>query len=149
MSCIFCDIVSRKAEASIVYEDAEHLAFLSLFPNTLGATLVIPKIHYTSYAFSLPDDVLSKLILCTKKVALMLDQKLGVGRTAMVFEGFGVNHIHAKLFPLHGTSALTPWEPKFANETVYFKEYQGFISTQDGPIASRTELDSLAAKIKS
>jgi diadenosine tetraphosphate (Ap4A) HIT family hydrolase len=50
---------------------------------------VIPKTHYSSYIFDLPDEVLSELLIATKKVAKMLDLKLeDVGRTALVFEGF-------------------------------------------------------------
>src|SRR5471032_1888435 len=102
--CIFCQIVSGNAPGHIVWEDAAHLAFLSIFPNTEGTTVVIPKEHHPSYAFNLPDDVLSELMLATKKVAKLLDSKLeDVGRTAMVFEGYGVDHVHAKLFPMHGT----------------------------------------------
>ncbi len=32
-----------------------------------------------------------------------------VGRTALVFEGFKVAHVHAKLFPLHGTK-MKKWK---------------------------------------
>ena len=35
---------------------------------------MIPKNHYPSYAFELPDEVLAKLIAATKQVALLLDR---------------------------------------------------------------------------
>ncbi len=104
MDCIFCKIVEGEAPSHKIWEDENYLAFLSIFPNTEGTTVVIPKKHYGSYPFDLPDNVLSDLILATKKVAKLLDSKLDdVGRTAMVFEGFGVDHVHSKLFPMHGT----------------------------------------------
>ena len=97
MSCIFCDIVAGKSPCHKVWEDEHHLAFLSIFPNTKGVTVVIPKTHYSSYAFDLPDNVLTNLMLATKSVAKLLDAKLDdVGRTGMIFEGFGVDHVHAK-----------------------------------------------------
>ncbi len=50
MTCIFCQIVEGKAPCHKVWEDEHHLAFLSIFPNTDGFTVVIPKKHYPSYA---------------------------------------------------------------------------------------------------
>ena len=43
MSCIFCQIVEGKAPCHKIWEDEHHLAFLSIFPNTDGFTVVIPK----------------------------------------------------------------------------------------------------------
>jgi diadenosine tetraphosphate (Ap4A) HIT family hydrolase len=48
--CIFCQIVARDANASIVYEDALTLAFLDHDPFNAGHTLVIPKRHATHIA---------------------------------------------------------------------------------------------------
>jgi histidine triad (HIT) family protein len=45
MKCEFCLISTRQAEAEILYEDAENLAFFPLRPATFGHTLVIPKKH--------------------------------------------------------------------------------------------------------
>ena len=45
--CIFCEIVAGRADASVVYEDDNVLAFLDLFPVNEGHTLVIPKTHAT------------------------------------------------------------------------------------------------------
>lgn len=43
--CIFCKIASRKAPASVVYEDERHIAFLDIYPFSKGHTLVCPKEH--------------------------------------------------------------------------------------------------------
>src|SRR3989344_5336435 len=97
-NCIFCKIVKGESPCHKIWEDKKHLAFLSIFPNTEGFSVVITKKHYSSYAFDLPDDILKKLIIASKKVAKILDAKLeDVGRTGMIFEGFGVDHVHAKL----------------------------------------------------
>ena len=51
--------------------------------------------------------VLRDPILPAKAVAKRLDAALAdVDRTAMVLEGFGADHVHAKLFPLHGSADL-------------------------------------------
>ena len=90
MSCIFCDIVEAKSLCHKIWEDDKHMAFLSIFPNTKGFTVVIPKKHHSSYAFDQDDGVLSELVIATKKVARLLDKALdGVARTGMFFEGYG------------------------------------------------------------
>ena len=43
--CIFCDIVNRSAQASIVFEDEKTLAFIDLRQANPGHVLVIPKVH--------------------------------------------------------------------------------------------------------
>jgi len=44
-TCIFCAIVARQAEASVVYEDETVLAFMDLNPVTPGHLLVVPREH--------------------------------------------------------------------------------------------------------
>ncbi len=120
-NCIFCKIAKGEAPCHKIWEDEKHLAFLSIFPNTEGFSVVITKQHYPSYVFDLPDNVLKDLILAIKKVAKKIDSKLEtVGRTGMIFEGFGVDHIHAKLFPMHGTK-MKDWAPIKSNVDKYFR----------------------------
>lgn len=148
-NCIFCKIVAREMSAHIIWEDEWHIAFLSIFPNTEGVTVVIPKLHYPSYAFDLPDEILSGLILATKKVAKLLDSKLeDVGRTAMVFEGFGVDHIHAKLFPMHGTADMAEWKPIESSIDKYFEKYEGYISSHDYKQVDSSRLEETARKLR-
>lgn len=149
IDCIFCKIVKGESPSHMVWEDDKYVAFLSIFPNTDGTTVVIPKAHYTSYPFDLSNEELSGLILAAKKVAKLLDSKLeDVGRTAMVFEGFGVDHVHAKLFPMHGTANTKEWKPIKSNVDKYFNEYEGYISSHDYKREDDAKLVSLAKKIK-
>lgn len=149
--CIFCKIARKELEMShIIWEDEKHIAFLSIFPNTEGVTVVIPKKHYPSYVFDLPDDVLWDLVFATKKVAKLLDMKLeDVGRTALVFEGFGVDHIHAKLYPMHGTANMGQWKPLNSDIDKYFHRYEGYISSHDYKGVSESELLQTMKKIVS
>ena len=85
--CIFCKIVEGSVPCHRIWEDEDHLAFLSIFPNTLGFSVVIPKQHYPSYAFELPDEVLTGLVLAAKRVASRIDAAFeDVGRTGMIFQ---------------------------------------------------------------
>ncbi len=146
-NCIFCKIVKGESPSHKIWEDEKHLAFLSIFPNTEGFSVVITKEHFSSYPFDLPENVLVDLILATKKVAKLLDTKLDdVGRTGMIFEGFGVDHVHAKLFPMHGTN-IKEWKPIKSTVDKYFEKYEGYISSHDYKRADDEKLSALEKKI--
>jgi histidine triad (HIT) family protein len=150
MGCIFCDIVKGKSPCHKIWEDDKHLAFLSIFPNTKGFTVVIPKTHYASYAFEQDDDVLADLTLATKKVALLLDKALdGVARSGMFYEGYGVDHLHSKLFPMHGTGNVADFQLVESKVNKYFESYEGYLSSHDFERADDEELAKLAAYVRS
>jgi len=144
--CIFCKIVRGEIPSAKVWEDKKHLAILDVFPNTKGMTLVMSKAHYDSYAFDMPDKSYSDLMLASKKVAKLLDKKLKLNRTAMVLEGMGVNHVHIKLYPLHGVDAK--FKEIWAKDERYFETYPGYLMTVLGPKADRAELEKLAKQIR-
>lgn len=148
MDCIFCKIVKGELPAYKIWEDKEHLAFLSIFPNTEGFSVVITKKHYPSYVFDLQEEILIGLVKAAKQTAKLLDTKLeDVGRTGMIFEGFGVDHAHAKLFPMHGTN-MPKWKPIKSTIDKYFKKYEGYISSHDYKRADKVKLKILAKKIR-
>ena len=147
--CVFCAIAAGDAPCHKVWEDERHLAFLSIFPNTDGVTVVIPRQHYSSYAFDLEDTALSELVVAAKRVGLLIDRNLQrVGRTGMIFEGFGVDHVHAKLFPMHGTAGLGQWKPIHSTERKFFRSYEGYISSHDGERAADDHLAAIARSIR-
>jgi len=144
--CIFCKITNGEAPAYIVWEDDAYMAFLSIFPNTEGVTVVIPKDHHDSYFADLPEQVRAGLIEAATSVAKLLDQKFtDVGRTALVFEGFGVNHVHAKLYPLHGT--VGEWEVRDKPVETFFDTYPGYLSTHDTKQMSPEDLKDTLKKL--
>lgn len=149
MDCIFCQIVAGQAPCHKVWESDSHLAFLSIFPNTPGFTVVIPKQHHGSYAFEQTDEVLSELIKATKQVAQRLTQALpDVGRCGMFFEGYGVDHLHSKLMPLHGTGSSASFQRIEAMSDIFFTRYEGYLSSHDGRRADDAVLAALAASIR-
>lgn len=146
--CIFCKIVAGEIPSHKIWEDENYLAFLSIFPNTEGVSVVIPKKHYSSYIFDLPEGVRNELVEAARKVAKILDEKFeDVGRTALVFEGFGVDHVHAKLFPMHGTK-MENWQPLHSDIETYFEKYPGYISSHDSKLADSEKLAELAKKLR-
>jgi diadenosine tetraphosphate (Ap4A) HIT family hydrolase len=147
--CTFCAIAAGQAPCHKIWEDEKHLAFLSIFPNTKGFSVVITKRHYPSYAFDLPDKILADLVLAAKRVGRLLDRTFeDVGRTGLILEGFAVDHAHAKLFPMHGTR-MPQWRPLSRPADKYFHEYEGYISSHDYQRADDAELAALAQRIRS
>lgn len=145
MSTIFDQIVSGEMKSWKVWENDEFLAFLTPFPNTPGFTVLIPKQNPGDYVFSLDDDLYDRFLQATKTVAKLLEKAFDTSRVALVFEGTGVAHVHAKLIPLHGKLAdeTGVWSPhKEFNE-----EYQGWITTAEGPKMSDEQLDEIQKKI--
>ncbi len=145
-NCIFCKIINKEIPAAKIWEDEKHLAILDLNPNVEGMTLVLTKKHYDSDATDMPDKEYGNLMLAAKKVAKLLEKKLNVKRVAIVMEGLGVNHVHIKLYPVHGLDEK--FRETWAEGRVYFKKYEGYISTQLGPQRTAQELNKTAEKIR-
>jgi diadenosine tetraphosphate (Ap4A) HIT family hydrolase len=147
MSTIFDKIVSGEEKSWKVWEDDNFLAFLTPFPNTPGFTVVIPKENVGDYVFSLDDEQYIEFMKAVKTVANILEKAFDTSRVALIFEGTGVAHVHAKLIPLRG---------KLANETdvwsphrEFNEEYQGWLTTAEGPKMSDERLNEIQAKIRS
>ncbi len=144
--CIFCKIVKGEMPAYRVWEDERYVAILDLFPNIRGQALVIQKKHTDSYVFALSEARIAKFIKAVKKVANLLEQRLKVKRVHMVFEGTGVNHLHAKLYPAVGYGEA-PAPPGY--EVRRFDRYPGYVTSAVGPKASEEELKELQKEITS
>jgi len=97
--CIFCKIAAGEIPAEKVWEDEKYLAILDINPYREGQTLVMPKAHWDSYVFDMPEGEMAGLYLAARKVAKTLDKTLGTLRTCQLMEGLGVNHAHIKLYP--------------------------------------------------
>jgi len=146
MSCLFCDIISGKEKAWKVYEDDRHLAFLTPFPNTTGFTVLATREHQTSDVLALDEDRYIEFLKTARKLAHKLNQKLRTKRTGLIIEGMGIDHAHIKLIPMHGISD-GDWQPILSDKKEYNKDYQGYLSTHDGPRMSDEELTTIQSNI--
>lgn len=150
-NCIFCQIANHEAPAQILWEDKHHMAFLSIFPNTEAFTVVIPKKHLNSDVFKNHTQDIGVLMEAAKKTAHMIERAYpDVGRVGVIFEGLMVDHLHVKLFPMHGIDRKM-WQ-KATSENMadkYFKYYEGYISSHNGKKADDKELLRIAQKIRS
>lgn len=148
--CIFCKIVQGKLPSFKIWEDDKFLAFLSVTPNTEGFSVVIPKKHYSGYVFGMPDEEMLAFMHGVKTVSQLLENKLDdVGRTAVILEGFGIDHAHAKLFPMHKTIGMRVWNKPKPDMTKFFTEYEGYVSSHSAERMSDERLQELAEKIRS
>jgi histidine triad (HIT) family protein len=144
--CIFCKIAKGEVPCAKVWEDENFLAFLDIRPVTKGMTLVIPKKHRQSYIFKETDRDITELVKAGRTVSKMLEKAFGVSRVAVVAEGAGVNHLHIKLYPLHGFNEN--FNLQMPKEDLYFENYKGYVSTQQGPQRDKEELDDVAEIIR-
>ena len=149
--CVFCRIVAGQAPAHRIWEDADHLAFLSIFPNTEGFSVVIPKAHRPSYVVEMEQQEYTALHLAARQVAHLLDQAFeDVARTGIMYEGYGVDHAHAKLFPMHHTAGNQGenWREVASPITGYFDHYQGYLSSHDHVRADDAWLARVAERVR-
>lgn len=144
---IFDDIIEGKMKVWTVWENDHFMAFLTPFPNTPGFTVVVPKQNPGDYVFSLEDELYLEFMEATKIVAKILERAFDTPRVALVFEGTGVAHVHAKLIPLHGD--LAGKTDVWSKDKVFNEEYLGWLTTAEGPKMSDERLDEIQAKIRS
>lgn len=145
-NCIFCKIINKEIPSFKIYEDDNFIAFLDINPPVKGMALVIPKKHFESNFLEVSDDILKEISAVSKKVSEMLVKAFeDVHRVAMVIEGMGVDHLHVKLYPMHGVEK--EFKTIEAPERIFFENYPGYISTQLGPQIDLKDLEEIQKKI--
>ena len=116
--------------------------------------LCIGELLHTSFGrmiiiFDQIDEEIIGLVLASKRVAKILDGFFpNVGRTGVFFEGYGVDHLHCKLFPMHGTGSSSEFKKISSNVDKFFEEYEGYISSHDYRRADDAQLEKLASQIR-
>jgi diadenosine tetraphosphate (Ap4A) HIT family hydrolase len=143
---IFDKIVSGEISSYKIWENETHLAFLTPFPNTPGASVVIPKKNLGSYVFSFEVGEYLALMEASRNVANLLKKSLGVTRVAMVIEGTGVAYAHVKLYPLHGK--LAEKTDIFSDQTTFTEDYLGYLTTVEGPPMNAGRLQEIQKQIR-
>jgi histidine triad (HIT) family protein len=130
---IFAKILRGEAPAVKVYEDDHVLAFMDVFPQTEGHTLVLPK-EKARNLLELSDDAAREAITRVKKVAKAVEAALEPdGVVVTQFNGApagqSVFHIHFHIIPR--------WEGRGLGQ------HGG-----SGEMADAGELEKLAEKIR-
>lgn len=141
---LFSRIVRGEQQQWRVWEDDEHVAFLTPYPNAPGLTVVVPRRPLSSDIFKLAEADYGALILAVYKVAKLLESTMKTGSVALIFEGFEIDYAHAKLIPLLPSpkgSVPTQLQSEF------HQNYPGYVSSLDGPAVEPGDVKKLHSKI--
>src|SRR6266487_4724199 len=71
MKCVFCEIVAGNAPASVIYQDAWLMAFMTLRPTAPGECLIIPKAHVDHFT-DLDDDMSRRIMSVAQRIGRRL-----------------------------------------------------------------------------
>jgi histidine triad (HIT) family protein len=116
-NCIFCKIVARQIPATVVYEDAETLAFMDIGQVNPGHVLVAAKAHAENI-YALDDGKAGALFRGAAKVsrairAAFAPEGLSVYQANGKAAGQTVFHVHIHLVPRHeGDGMALSWPVK-------------------------------------
>ncbi|MDP2925935.1 MAG: HIT domain-containing protein [Nanoarchaeota archaeon] len=111
--CVFCKIIRKETNSYTVYETKDIIAFFPIDSASIGHTLIVPKKHYENI-YDIPDNLLKKIIIIAKKVALLYKDKLGINE-CNIMHASGKNaqqsvmHFHAHLVPRKENDGLNLW----------------------------------------
>lgn len=94
---IFTKIIKGEIPCYKIYEDEKTMAFLDIAPESMGHTLVVPKVQVDKI-YELSDEDYQALFATVKKVAKHMEEVLGA-RTLMKVIGTDVPHAHVHLMP--------------------------------------------------
>ena len=132
--CIFCQIVAGCSPASIFYDDAEVLGFMTIGPVNDGHAMIIPK-HHVAYLAELDESTGQHLFTVTQ-------------RTAAAIRSSGLRCEGVNLFLADGEAAL---QEVFHLHMHVFPRFVGDSFKLDADWSyqpSRQALDSAAKMIK-
>jgi diadenosine tetraphosphate (Ap4A) HIT family hydrolase len=88
------------------------MAFLEIFPSSYAQALVIPKEQKDSCFAKNDKKFLSRFVEYTKFIAKLLDSKLGSLRGELMLEGFEVNYLDVKLYPIFNLKEAEDFNPR-------------------------------------
>ena len=132
MNCIFCDIITGKKNAYLIYEDKTHIAIMDKYPIHLGHSLVIPRKHHekiidmsteeVSSLFSKVPLVARAILKATSADGFNIGQNNGRAANQII------PHVHVHIIPRYEKMS-NPWKRRM--------------------IANDEDLKKLSSKIKS
>ena len=107
---IFSKIIAGEIPCYKVAEDANHIAFLDVFPLKKGHVLVVPKTE-TDYLFDIETAEYIAFMLFAQRVAKAMKMVLPCKKIGVAVVGLEVLHAHIHLIPINSVSDMN-----FANE---------------------------------
>lgn len=102
---VFTKIIKGEIPCHKIYEDDKCLAFLDIYPQVEGHTLLIPK-DQIDKLWDVPDELYHYLWSVAKKIESRITEVLNPPRVGIFVEGFGVPHAHIHLIPIYQLNDL-------------------------------------------
>ncbi|WP_439028271.1 HIT family protein [Haloarchaeobius sp. DT45] len=117
MDCIFCEIVAGEADALVLDETDETLAFAPLEPVSEGHLLVVPKAHHENL-FDISEEALRAVSDHARDIATRLRDHGFDGVNLLHDTGVqqSVSHFHLHVAPRRAEDGLDLW-PDFDYES--------------------------------
>lgn len=140
--CVFCEIVARRAAASMIYQDADIAAFMGIQPTAPGECLIIPKAHIDHFT-DVPDELAQSIMLLAQRIGRAIRSTFRPDRVGYLVHGYGVAHAHLILVPQHGPFHLT--SDRFAR----IADGRVVFDMNNIPLADRATLDAHARALAS
>jgi histidine triad (HIT) family protein len=119
--CVFCKIIAGDLPASIVYEDAGHVAFLDARPLFEGHTLLVPRAHVETLA-DLPPGAVAPFFTLTQRLSVAIPQAMDAAGTFVAMNNTvsqSVPHLHCHIVPRNFKDGLRGFfwpRTKYADE---------------------------------
>lgn len=137
---LFARLIRCELPQHRIWEDDEHVAFLTPFANTPGFTVLVPRSHLSSDIFSLTEESYAELVAAAHTVGNILRESFKVSRCGMIFEGFEIDYAHVKLIPIHIPSdqGSEPVGTGLAQGAEYQEKYKGFVTSMKGPLTKES-----------
>jgi histidine triad (HIT) family protein len=129
MATIFTKIINGEIPCYKIAEDTNYIAFLDINPLRAGHTLVVPK-KETDYLFDLDDELLTGLILFSKKVAKGIRKAIPCKRIGIAVLGLEVPHAHIHLVPMDSMEDVNFKNPKLKFTSEEYEEISARISRE-------------------
>ncbi|NLB86847.1 MAG: HIT family protein [Bacteroidales bacterium] len=111
MTSIFTRIINLEIPCYKIAEDDDFIAFLDINPLKKGHALVVPK-QEVDYIFDNSDEVLSKILIFSKKIAKGIEANVDCKRIGLVVVGLEVPHTHIHLVPMDEEADLSFSNPR-------------------------------------
>jgi histidine triad (HIT) family protein len=111
MNCIFCDFANAKKECFKVWEDEHFFAFLDINPINPGHTLLIPKEHVAD-VFEMSPNEYKDIFEAAQYLSFKLKKVFNAPKVGLAIEGFGIDHAHIHIVPVHNGNDLNPERAK-------------------------------------
>ena len=111
MATIFTKIINGEIPSYKIAENDKFFAFLDINPMSKGHTLVVPK-QEIDYIFDLEDNLLSDMMLFSKKVAAAIEKAITCERVGVMVIGMEVPHAHIHLIPIQKEGDMNMSNPK-------------------------------------